>query len=83
MITRRGFLARLAAAPIVALALLKAPIAEAEVAPLAFHPDAFKMVMGPLDIEAMRRMYIEPAVKTMVDRHDRRLMEHLHASLTR
>lgn len=44
MITRRGFLARLAAAPIVALALLKAPVAEAEAAPLVFRADAFAMV---------------------------------------
>lgn len=34
MITRRGFLARLAAAPIVALALPKAPVAEAEWGPV-------------------------------------------------
>lgn len=73
MITRRGFLARLAAAPIVALALPKAPVADPEVAPLAFHPDAFKMVMGPLTDDEMIQRYIEPSAKAIWDEYDRRM----------
>lgn len=71
---RRGFLARLFAAPIVALALLKAPVVNHEV---AFNGDDTLV----FSLEDVQRRYIEPAAKAMMDRHDAALMEHIYRSI--
>jgi hypothetical protein len=49
-VNRRGFLARLFAAPIVALSILKAPVIQEPITPLAFHPDAFAFAMRTVDL---------------------------------
>lgn len=69
MLNRRGFLARLFAAPIVALALLKAPVCTPHVLG-SFGDDP-----SVLDIEEMRQRYIMPAARAMVNAHDKWLME--------
>lgn len=70
---RRGFIARLFAAPIVALALLKAPMLKPHTT--GSFGDEPIVNNEPYDIEELRRRYIDPAVRAMVDRHDAALME--------
>lgn len=69
---RRGFLARLFAAPIVALALLKAPAAETWAVECAVTDETWYDLD---DLDAIRRRYIEPAVQSMAEAFDARMIE--------
>lgn len=72
---RRGFFGRLLggfAAALAAPVLLEA--LPAATPALAFHPDAFEMVMNPLDEAWIREHYIRPAVAHLLDESDRRLV---------
>lgn len=65
---RRGFLARLFAAPIVALALLKAPVRQTH--------DVVEN--KSYDIDEMTERYVKPAAKAMADAHEKWLADQFY-----
>lgn len=76
MIGRRSFLARLLAAPIVALAILKAPTLRPHT--LGSFGDEPLVNGGSYDIDEMRRRYIDPAVRAMMETVAQREAEYYH-----